>query len=100
MSELRAKTAEEVCEEFVSHVRHIAKYWAEVEIENPTIRERCDGVAFTILSTIDGATLELPAFDMIPAPHEDDKQYHINNGENWYEKAVMNDCQLHELFHK
>ena len=98
MSKPRAKTAEEVREEFVSHVRMLARYWANVS--GQTVEEKCEGVAFSILVTIDGGSAELPAFDMIPAPHEDDKQYYIDNDENWYEKVVVNDCQLHEMFHQ
>jgi hypothetical protein len=94
----RAKTPEEVREIFLSQVRTMCKYWAELPDKTP--RERCDGLAFSILSTIDGASLDIPAFDMIPCPHPEDKQYCIENGLDWYEPVVMNDCQLHEMFYK
>jgi len=96
MSIPRAKTVEEVREEFLSHVRMLASYWAD--LPNKNARAKCEGVAFSILSAIDGCSMSLPAFDMIPHPHEEDKQYYIDNGENWYEQEIMNDCQLHEMF--
>jgi hypothetical protein len=99
MSEIRAKTVEEVRAEFIQRVKAIANHWA-TEQEPMSLKFRCDGVASSILALIDGAYLGFPAIDMMAAPHDEDKEFSIENGENWYEKnQVFNDCQLHEMFH-
>lgn len=94
----RAKTADEVREEFLYQVKVISNYWAS--IPGKTDKERCKGVAFSILNILDG-TSSLPAFDLLVSPNEDDKQFNIDEGENYYEpKMMINDCMLHELFCK
>lgn len=95
----RAKTQEEVKKEFLDHVRCIADYWARLPDKTPD--ERCSGVAFSILTMIDGCSGEMPAFDLLVSPHEDDKQYHIDNDEDYYEPQMMiNDCMLHDEYYK
>lgn len=92
----RAYTAEELRERFLDHVRHQIAYW-EREGRAPTAREKLEGLAFSIMNIFDGTT-GLPAFDITAAPHPDDKQFNIDNGENWIEPGtVINDCMLHEL---
>jgi hypothetical protein len=57
------------------------------------------GTVFSILSMIDGATLDLPAFDLACAPHDEDREYHISEGANYFEAGqVINYTQLHEEF--
>lgn len=93
----RPKTTEEVQKEFIGQIKCISRYWANL---NVTKKEMCDGVAHSILSMLDGASA-LPAFDLLISPHEDDKQFDISNGDNYYEpKMMINDCMLHELFYK
>lgn len=95
----RAKTADEARDEFLDSVRNIAKYWAEQPNQSP--QERCDGVAFSILSMIDGSTLAMPPIDLRLSPHVDDRAYCESQGENWFEPGqVINECALHELYFK
>ena len=94
-NEPRAYTKEEVCRKLISHFMAISKYWAE--LPHKTDRQKCDGLVFSILAAIDGSCVDLPSFDMIPCSCLGDKEFYIKNGENWYEKEVVNDCQLHEL---
>ena len=97
MSEPRAYTEEEVRAKVIAHVSAVAEYWAS--LPNQTPRERCDGVAFSLLVMLDGGSMDLPAMDVSLAPHPDDKPFHEACGENWFEPGMMfNDCQLHELF--
>lgn len=93
----RAKTVEEVREEFIAHIRSIAAYWAKAP--NADTREMCDGVAFSILNVFDGTSGSMPAFDIIVRPHPEGKQFSIDNGDNYYEDGmVINECQLHEMY--
>jgi hypothetical protein len=99
MADPVAYTAEELREGFLEHIRNLVGYW-ERESRAPTPREKLEGLAFSMLNIFDGTTA-LPAFDIVAAPHPDDKQYHIDNDENWIEPGtIINDCMLHELFHK
>ncbi len=49
---------------------------------------------------IDGCSGGMPAFDLHVAPHEDDKQYHIDNEDDYYEpKMMINNCMLHDEYY-
>lgn len=98
MTDPRAYTAEEVQEMLLDKFKHLAEYWATVD--GPTsVKDRCEGLVFSILNVFDGNSADLPAFDIIPSPHESDKEYRIENGKNYFEPVVVNNCQLHEMFY-
>lgn len=92
----KAYTVEEMRELFLQEVKNAVHYWATLPDQTPL--ERCDGLAFTMLSIFDGSHMDVPALDIIPAPHPTDKQYHKDNDENWWVPEVINDCQLHEQY--
>lgn len=100
----KEKSVEEIREEFLSHVHNLVDYWNNVD-ERST-KEKLSGLAFSILSTLDGCSAELPSFIVAPLPHEDDKQYHINNGDDYYPENHNSNVncdiagELHELFYK
>ena len=92
----RAYTAEEVRKIFLDQVRHLVSYW-ERESREPTAKGKLEGLAFSIMNIFDG-TSGLPAFDIVCAPHPDDKQYHIDEGSKYFVPGmVINECRLHEL---
>ena len=74
-------TQDEIREQFLEHIRMLVKYWGN--LENRTTEGKLDGLAFSILSMIDGSTM-LPQFIVAPNSHPDDKQYYIENGEPYY----------------
>lgn len=95
----RAYTIEEVREMFLDNVRELVSYWNTVEERN--CEEKLSGLAFSILNIFDGTTIGLPAMDILLAPHPDDKAFLQASDENWFEPGmIVNDCYLHELFHK
>jgi hypothetical protein len=96
----RAKTEKEVREEFIFIIQNLTKYWARQE--NLSVNSRCEGVAFSILCLFDGINMDFPAVDLVLNPHPDDKEYYIENDENWYESGIIiNNTMLHEmLFNK
>jgi hypothetical protein len=63
--------------------------------------ERCDGLAFSILNIFDGTSSDLPAMDIVLRPHEDDKEYNIDNGDKWFEDgmAINDDVTMHDMWH-
>jgi len=75
-------TNDEVRAKFLNHVNHLVKYWAN--LENQTEFDKVEGVAFSILAAIDGCSMDLPGFILAPCPHKDDKQFHIDNGEDYF----------------
>ena len=104
MSNLNSRelTEDEVKDNFLSHIRGTIQYWNSQpgsQISN------LEGLAFSILATIDGCA-ELPGFILAPLPHKDDKQYCIDNDENYYpqnsDKIVNCDIagELHKLLFK
>ena len=96
--ESRAKTKEEVVEELLDHIHGMITYW-EKEDRRPDVRGKLEGLAFSILVALDGGSVDLPPFDLIPETHPDDEEYLKSQGENWYESVVINkNVQLHELF--
>lgn len=102
MAEPREYTEEEIREQFLENIRAYVRYWDK--LPDKSTKERLEGLAFSILAVIDGSTAELPAFVLAPFPHEEDKEFRRNRGENWYpenhQASVKADIArgLHELF--
>lgn len=94
----RAYTDQEVAKQIVEAFAHNAEYWAKTP-SGGTVEERCHGLAFSLLSTLDGSSLNLPAIDLVPAPHPDDKEWHISRNENYYDPNTVVSFALHEMYH-
>jgi hypothetical protein len=96
MSEPRAYTEEEVRSKFLDHVRLLVSYW---DGQPTTSRNKLDGLAFSIMTTLDGGS-GLPGFIVTPNPHVDDKEFNRAEGNNWY----PDDCDiagcLHDQYYK
>ena len=99
----RPYTVEEVQHKFISHVHNTVEYWLN-NSRAETAKEKLEGLAFSVLSAIDGSAAALPSFALIPAPHPDDMSYHAENGDNYYPpfRGNINDISgsLHELYSK
>lgn len=98
----KEKTTHEIREAFLQHIWVLIDVWFEQEHSE---RERMEGLAFSILSMLDGCSADLPGFIVAPCPLEEDMKYHIENGEDYYPyndiDAIKGDIagSLHELFH-
>ena len=97
---MRAKTAEEVRDEFLATVHMLAHYWSIQPDKTP--REMCDGLAFSILGLLDGVNPGFPPVDVSVINDAAIKADAIEEGENWYEPGMVinGDCHLHELYYK
>jgi hypothetical protein len=96
----RAYTKEEMREMFLSQCRDVAWFWSTAQGKTP--REMCDGVAFSILNIIDGTSAGFPAAVTLSMdPHPSDRQYCIDNGEDWVEpdQVINDDVMLHDLYY-
>jgi hypothetical protein len=101
----RAYTTDEVRQRFLEHVWVMIDFWEKQVTQDMPLHERLTGLAFSLLSTLDGSAMDLPSFLVAPMPHKSDKAYHTKEGENYYPynsgKGVQGDIGgcLHELFH-
>lgn len=82
----RQLTEDEVRDALLEHIHAMARYWATVGgPDGPkTCLDRLEGLAFSILAALDGNSVNVPGFIVAPLPHEDDKQYRIDQDENYY----------------
>lgn len=101
-NKVRAYTAKEVREHFLSHLKGMAQYWASSEIEETvSMEDRLNGLLFAVLVTIDGCSTGFPCpIKLVVNAHPEDKEYYIKEGRNYYEpEMVINDSPefLHDL---
>ena len=79
------KSKKEVKEDFLNHVSLMVNYWEKVKIDkDEDVKERLEGLAFSILVAIDGGAMALPSFILAPDPHEEDKDFHLKMEESYY----------------
>lgn len=95
----RALTPEELRDQLLANIRQIGRYWSRHKDPTMTIEDRVNGALFSMLSTLDGCSTDLPSFDLVAQPHPDDKAYHKKNGEDWIEPGTTISNCLHEHFY-
>jgi hypothetical protein len=96
----KAITKEEARDIFIDQCRVIIDYWASQN--DNTDKEKIEGAVFSIMNIFDGSCGGFPAaIDLVLRPHEDDKQYNIDNGDNWIVdgQVINDDCHLHEIIY-
>lgn len=95
MEKPRAWTLEETRLFLLEHFWGLIDYWEKVEgYHGPkTSRDRIEGLAFSLCSSLDGGQLDLPAFEVRPAYAGRKK------GENWFPVKV-DIGPLHEHFYR
>jgi len=95
-------TTVEVREKFLRHIWDMIGIW-ENTTQRDTVREKMEGLAFSILAMLDGEAVEFPGFIVAPIPHKDAEKFHKERGENWFPRAK--DCKqdiagsLHDQFY-
>jgi hypothetical protein len=98
---MNAYSKEEMRNIFLAGVEQNVHYWAS--LTDKTDREKCEGVAFSIMVMLDGSAGCLPcAVDLSLSPNPDDKQFHIDEGEKYVEAGMLinDDVHLHDLIFK
>lgn len=104
MEKSRAYSEEEIRDQVIAHIHMIVDYWEKVEPlrsrrdAETELHARLSGIAFSILTMLDGEAASLPGFAVMAVPHPDDKKFHKENGENWYPKNVDIGGALHEYY--
>lgn len=83
---------------FIEHLWSMIDYWDTVDTLDghpKTQRDRLSGLVHSILATIDGEDGWMPAFLLIPAPHEDDREWNKARDDKWWpEPRIENICDL------
>ena len=92
----RAKTAEEMRDMLLAHFRNLTHYWSHQEMSD---KEKLDGLLHSILVALDGHAGGFPcSLDLVCRPHPDDKQFYIDEDEDWIEDGMVinDDVLLHD----
>jgi len=100
MSEPRELTTDECTERLMLHLEALVRTWRDAD---GSVESRLNGLVFSVLSTFDGSSIDVPSWRLAPDPHPEDKQYRIDEGENWWpendgELVGEYRGQLHELW--
>ena len=98
MNQPRALTSDELRDKILRHMKGLVHYWANI-VEGGSTQARIDGAMFSVLAMLDGSAMDIVAFDLVARPHEDDKEYCIDKGENWVEEGTVISTTLHEYWH-
>lgn len=100
----REKTAEEIEKELIEGIWDSIWFW-DTQVEG-NAAHKLSGLAHSILALLDGCS-DLPAFLLVPVPHPDDKEYNIQEGNDYYpqnldaeENVVCLEGALHEMLYK
>lgn len=85
-------TAKEVREQVIEHVGRMVDYWAK--LPGLSVEDRCDGVAFSLLTMIDGAA-SVPHLSLVVSADDEGER-----GKKGYAAGtVLNaDCDMHDVY--
>lgn len=71
------------------------RYWLDQKLMST--EDKIEGVIFSILNIFDGGSLIFPKTKIIPSPHPTDKEFHIENGSNYFPENVDINADFGEL---
>lgn len=93
----RAYTKEEMRDRFIDHLKSMIEF--QLYSKNKTEKEKLEGIVYSFCTLIDGVSSGFPCVDLVMRPHSSDKNYHIENGENWIEDGMVinDDVYLHDI---
>jgi len=94
----REYTVEETRDKLLQHIHALVDYWHTGTSVTDT-REKLSGLAFSILSTLDGGHMGIPGFLVITNPDPTDKEYAKDQGKNWFPEGADLGV-LHEFYHQ
>ena len=92
----RAYTEKEVTDKLIKRLSMLTDYWCR---QPKSEKDKLEGLIFSVLTTLDGCSGELPQFKLVPNPHESDMEYNKSNGENWFDpKIELTNTSLHDAW--
>lgn len=94
-------TVEEARHLFLTHVAVLVDYW-EKESRVKTSQEKLEGLAFSLLTMLDGGSAGLPGYQIIPRSYQQDVEYAKEQGYDYYPENIdiTQDQALHEEIYK
>lgn len=105
-------TQGEMLVKFLTHLKVMRDYWATTPLdpERSDVKARMDGLCFSFLSMLDGCSMDLPSFEVLPTPHPSDEEYLRDDGCDWWPnqsekleksglKSISGGYAMHELWH-
>lgn len=100
----RAYTEHETRSIFLDEVWNVINYWNNVE---RTDLGKMEGLAFSMLVMIDGGhcifkgddLIGLPSFRLMPICDQESREFHIEQGTNFYDPNIDIGGCLHEQFY-
>ena len=103
----RAKTNEEVQKEVIDHIYGMMDYWTRLDDKDiqcfegeSKMHARLSGLAFSILGMLDGSSMSLPKFQVIPDPHPKDRAFKTTQGEDYYPESEPHPNDISGLLHE
>jgi len=93
----RAYTPEEMRDQLLHKFLSIADYWAAQP--GHTTAERCRRTVFTLLSTLDGSSPDIPAYNLVVNTDAGQAADAIQHGNNFYlEGMIVRSGSLHDAY--
>lgn len=90
--EPRVLTKEEIQAQLMDHFAYLVTYWDKTSASSTG---KMVGLVHYMMKTFGGFGVDLPSFDMVTAPHEDDVKEERNQGKNWMPNGLdINDGNL------
>lgn len=97
---------DEIRSMFLSYVKDIVKYWVNLHPNDG--KQAAEGAVFSTLVALDGNSMDLPGFLVIPHVQEEDNEYNADYGKRPYpvapaelvDQAVDIGGSLHDLFYQ
>jgi hypothetical protein len=86
-------------ETLLAYLVSLVAYW-ETESRAESLKEKMQGLVFSILSMLDGEDGTMPAFRLSPSPHPEDKRYRQKHGASWWPSGLNLSGDLHHDFSK
>ena len=82
MDKPREYTEKEFRDIFLEHIWDMVEYWSTLEEKEE--KDKLQGLAFSILSMLDGSNAELPRCIVAPDPNRNDRAWYESRKENFF----------------
>ncbi len=98
-------TTDEIRELFLRKVWTLIQYWNSEQVREQGVESKMQGLAFSILATLDGSDIDLPGFIVAPMGCAENIDFSKEQGQDWFPvnkaDSVIGDIggSLHEQFH-
>lgn len=96
MHKAKEITREEARYILMKHLVGMVGYW-EKEDRAPSSREKLEGLLHSILAALDGCAMGPPGYHLIPCTSEEDKDFAIKEGFDYYPYVEEDDLPSYDV---